>query len=177
MLLSYPRSALPTRQLATPADRRSGDPNYFPFSRRRSGETLPPSSIRSKDLASLDVRVTSGGKVHDFVSTTLEALPRGEVRLSAVGAAVSKAVTVAEITKRRLAGLHQCTRIGLSEPGGSSAGCRQPIISITLSLAPLASDQPGYQPPLSAEELVVGRAAEGGDGEMKARAGRKRVGS
>ena len=176
MLLSYPRSALPTRQLATPADRRC-DPNSFPFSRRRSGETLQPSSIRSKDLASLDVRVTSGGKVHDFVSTTLEALPRGEVRLSAVGAAVSKAVTVAEITKRRLAGLHQCTRIGLSEPGGSSAGCRQPIISITLSLAPLASDQPGYQPPLSAEELVVGRAAEGGDGEMKARAGRKRVGS
>lgn len=164
MLLSYPRSALPTRSAQILSVRAT------------LSETLR-SSIRSTDLASLDVRVTSGGKVHDFVSTTLEALPRGEVRLSAVGAAVSKAVTVAEITKRRLAGLHQCTRIGLSEPGGSSAGCRQPIISITLSLAPLASDQPGYQPPLSAEELVVGRAAEGGDGEMKARAGRKRVGS
>lgn len=61
-----------------------------------------------------------------------------------------KAVSVAEITKRRLRGLHQNTQIGLRE---KAAGSAVPTITITLSLAQLDTSQPGYQPPLTDEEL------------------------
>lgn len=60
---------------------------------------------------------------------------------------MSKAVTVVEITKRRLRGLHQNTQIGLADPAASqaAAGAQQPLpaISIVLSLEPLDPSQPG----------------------------------
>ena len=74
---------------------------------------------------------------------------------------MSKAVTVAEITKRRLRGLHQNTQIGLApaataatSAGASASKHPQPDISIVLSLAPLDTSQPGYQPPLTDEEIL-----------------------
>ena len=74
---------------------------------------------------------------------------------------MSKAVTVAEITKRRLRGLHQNTQIGLApaataatSAGASASKHPQPDISIVLSLAPLDPSQPGYQPPLTDEEIL-----------------------
>ena len=73
---------------------------------------------------------------------------------------MSKAVTVAEITKRRLRGLHQNTQIGLAPAaaattaGASASSHPQPEISILLSLAPLDPSQPGYQPPLTDEEIL-----------------------
>jgi hypothetical protein len=73
---------------------------------------------------------------------------------------VNKAVTVAEITKRRLRGLHQNTQIGLAPAaaattaGASASSHPQPEISILLSLAPLDPSQPGYQPPLTDEEIL-----------------------
>lgn len=60
------------------------------------------------------------------------------MRLHAEGPAVSKAVTVAEIAKRRLRGVYQSTQIGLSALDGDG-GRRKPRISITLSMAPLDS--------------------------------------
>ena len=73
---------------------------------------------------------------------------------------MNKAVTVAEITKRRLRGLHQNTQIGLAPAaaattaGASASSHPQPEISILLSLAPLDPSQPGYQPPLTDEEIL-----------------------
>lgn len=73
---------------------------------------------------------------------------------------MNKAVTVAEITKRRLRGLHQNTQIGLAPaaaattPGASASNHPQPEISILLSVAPLDPSQPGYQPPLTDEEIL-----------------------
>jgi len=72
---------------------------------------------------------------------------------------VSKAVTVAEITKRKLRGLHQNTQIGLAPAAAASAGSStskhpQPDISIVLSLEPLDPSRPGYQPPLTDEEIL-----------------------
>jgi DNA-binding protein len=109
------------------------------------------------------LRVASGGKVHTYVERALQAMqtqpvrpcrpPRtsplsfpslasaqaAPLRITAAGAAVSKAVTVAEISKRRVRGLHQNTQIGLADPAGASdeAARRAPTIAITLSLAPL----------------------------------------
>lgn len=100
-----------------------------------------------------NIRVTSVGKVRSFVAGALEALSNGTVKLHAQGPAVSKAVTVAEIAKRRLRGLHQNTQIGLAETAEESAAS-QPAISIVLSLQPLDPSQPGYQPPLTDEEML-----------------------
>ena len=105
------------------------------------------------------MRVTSGGKVHSYVDRALQeltvpsrrplsraspclSLPRSifsthqvqqAMTITAHGAAVAKAVTVVEITKRRIRGLHQNTQIGLSTTAADSV----PTITITLSMCPL----------------------------------------
>ena len=72
---------------------------------------------------------------------------------------------MAEITKRRLRGLHQNTQIGLAPAaataasqltfdGASASKHPQPDISIVLSLAPLDPSLPGYQPPITDEEIL-----------------------
>mmetsp|Transcript_37944 Transcript_37944/g.122065 ORF Transcript_37944/g.122065 Transcript_37944/m.122065 type:complete len:182 (+) Transcript_37944:118-663(+) len=98
--------------------------------------------------------VTTGGKVNHFVRITLEALQSTSVQLQAEGPAVSKAVTVAEIAKRRLRGVHQSTQIGISGPAGDGRRPR-PRISITLSLSQLNPKQPGYQRPLTDDEFAL----------------------
>ena len=75
------------------------------------------------------------------------------LRICATGAAVGKAVSVAEITRRRLRGLHQNTQIGLQARAEGDRSAPTPTLAITLSLTPLDSSLPGYQPPLSEEEL------------------------
>ena len=63
------------------------------------------------------VRVASGSNIQTCVARvlqTLEALPaQAVVRLVAQGNAVAKAVTIAEISRRRLRRLHQNTQVGL----------------------------------------------------------------
>jgi len=69
--------------------------------------------------------------------------PLSPLTITAEGASVSKAVTVAEISKRRLRGLHQNTQIGLGAPVEGNARRRSPTILITLSLAPLDTTAAG----------------------------------
>ena len=135
--------------------------------------------------APTEYRVSTNGKINSYVDSALKALPvrrclppraslappplstaqhfvrqHGPVKLRAHGPAVNKAVTVAEITKRRLRGLHQNTQIGLAPAaaattaGASASSHPQPEISILLSLTPLDPSQPGYQPPLTDEEIL-----------------------
>ena len=92
------------------------------------------------------MRVTSGAKISALVERALEALPAGAVRLHAEGNAVSKCVSVAEIAKRKLRGVHQLNESGLADDGA------RPTVGITLSLRPLDAAHPGYQPPLTDEE-------------------------
>jgi DNA-binding protein len=76
------------------------------------------------------------------------------VVVAAEGSAICKAVTVAEISKRRIRGLHQNTQIGLAvRRSGNLDDADTPTISITLSLAPLQDTQPGYQAPLTDDQL------------------------
>ena len=113
-------------------------------------------------MATATVRVASGGKLQAYVARALEALPvrapapfapaprpadplalfmqATPVVIAAEGAAVGKAVTVAEIAKRRLRGLHQNTQIGLAGADGERS---TPRIAITLSCAPLDPTLPG----------------------------------
>ena len=101
--------------------------------------------MAASEAASSVLRVTSGGKVHGYVERALGALTSQAVRITASGAAVSKAVTVAEIAKRRRRGLHQRTQIGLAADA--------PTVEILLSSEPLDPNLPGYQAPLTDEEL------------------------
>ena len=82
--------------------------------------------------------------------------------LRALGNAVNKAITVAEIVKRRVLGLHQVTCISSSklcdvyeplEEGLRTVKKRRVVarIALTLSTLPLDTSLPGYQEPLDAE--------------------------
>ena len=64
---------------------------------------------------------------------------------------MGKAVTIAEITRRRLRGLYQNTQIGLARPTGEAAASTseprqsaQPTITIVLSMTALDPNQPGW---------------------------------
>ena len=100
----------------------------------------------SASASRAELRVTSGAKISALVERALEALPAGAGRLHAEGNAVSKCVSVAEIAKRKLRGVHQLNEIGLADDGA------RPTVGITLSLRPLDAAHPGYQPPLTDEE-------------------------
>lgn len=84
--------------------------------------------------------------------------------LKALGHAISKAVTIAEILKRRVKDLHQLTEISSVrivdtwepiEEGLNTIETQRQVsmITITLSVKPLDSSAPGYQAPLPHSEV------------------------
>lgn len=89
-----------------------------------------------------------------------------QVTLKAMGNAISKAVTVAEILKHRVPSLHQVTRISsidtvdvyepLEEGLDRIETTRHiPGISIQLSLDELDRDDPGYQSPIPLDQVTA----------------------
>lgn len=111
-----------------------------------------------------------------------------QIVFSASGKAVSKAITCAEIMKRRLKNLHQLTKLTYSkvlevwEPLEAAAGLDSltvnrnlPAIWILLSKEPLDSAQPGYQAPGRYDALWAQAAGkEEGGGATGQRAGQRR---
>ncbi|KAM9352698.1 ribonuclease P protein subunit p25-like protein isoform 1-T2 [Symphorus nematophorus] len=107
---------------------------------------------------------------------------------TATGKGASKAITCAEIVKRRVKGLHQLTRLLYStvvevwEPLEPAAGLdsltvsrNQPAIWILLSREPLDCSQPGYQAPGRYDTLWAQSAnREEGGGFAGQRPGHKR---
>lgn len=106
----------------------------------------------------------------------------------ASGKGVSKAITCTEIVKRRVAGLHQLTRllytatVEVWEPLEPTAGLDDltvnrnvPTIWILLSREPLDCSQPGYQAPGHYDTLwAQSTIKEGGGGVTKQKTGHKR---
>lgn len=111
-----------------------------------------------------------------------------QIVFTASSKGVSKAITCAEIVKRRVKGLHQLTRLLYStvvevwEPLEAGAGLDSltvnrnvPAIWILLSREPLDSSQPGYQAPGRYDALwVQSNAREEGGGSTGQRAGHRR---
>uniref|UniRef100_A0A8C5FZT8 Ribonuclease P/MRP 25 subunit-like n=1 Tax=Gouania willdenowi TaxID=441366 RepID=A0A8C5FZT8_GOUWI len=119
------------------------------------------------------VRVKDGSKIRNLLPFALSRMGAGagpaaegaeptlrQVVVMASGKGVAKAVTVAELLKRRLKGLHQLTRLlyvtvdDVWEPRSPDAGLESltvsrslPAVWILLSAEPLDPDQPGYQGP------------------------------
>ncbi|XP_059195430.1 ribonuclease P protein subunit p25-like protein [Centropristis striata] len=98
--------------------------------------------------------------------------PCRQIVFTASGKGVSKAITCAEIVKRRVKGLHQLTRLLFStvqevwEPLEPAAGLDSltvsrnlPNIWILLSRDPLDASQPGYQAPGRYDALWAQTAA------------------
>ncbi|TMW88916.1 hypothetical protein EJD97_017909 [Solanum chilense] len=114
-----------------------------------------------------EIRITSQGLVRNYINyanTLLQERHGKEIVLKAMGQAISKAVAIAEIIKRRVPILHQDTAIS----SVSITDVWEPIeegllpveqtrhvsvISITLSTQELNKNSPGYQAPSEVEQM------------------------
>eukprot|EP00884_Botryococcus_braunii_P010424 jgi/Botrbrau1/19383/Bobra.0338s0013.1 len=109
----------------------------------------------------------AAGKMRNYITyaTSLISEKKHEaVLLKAMGRAINKTVTIAEIIKRRIPGLHQNTQIGsvgitdtwepLEEGLETLETTRHvSVITITLSTTPLDASSPGYQVLVNAPEM------------------------
>ncbi|KAH9577498.1 DNA/RNA-binding protein Alba-like [Trypanosoma melophagium] len=128
-----------------------------------------------------EIRVTAKHGQRSYIAYAI-ALLRGEdgkaqydtVKISAMGAAIHNAVNIAEIVKRRVAGLHQTTDISSEvirdeyEPVDEKkerleVERKVSTILITLSLKPLDKHHVGYQPPLPEDEVKEQEEREPGE--------------
>jgi len=127
--------------------------------------------IKPKDTttekADEEIRVTAVGSVSAYVSraaTVYGELAKSKVVIKATGNALTKAVTLAEVIKRRFKGLHQITNIGSTEIVDEYEPLEEgldkvtqtrnlPFLEITLSKEALDTKDKGYQAPLD-ESLV-----------------------
>ncbi|XP_054441284.1 ribonuclease P protein subunit p25 [Pteronotus mesoamericanus] len=132
-----------------------------------------PGSGPFADLApgAVHMRVKEGSKIRNLLAFATASMAQPATRaivFSGCGRATTKTVTCAEILKRRLAGLHQVTRLRYrsvrevwqslppgptpgqkcSVPGASLSVLKNvPSLAILLSKDALDPRQPGYQPP------------------------------
>jgi len=136
-----------------------------------------------------EIRVTAAGSVSAYVSRAAKLfseLDKSYVTIVATGNALTKAVTAAEVIKRRFKGLHQITKLGsqdiideyepLEEGLDKVSEARKlPIVEIKLSKEALDTSDKGYQPPVDesevkefdAEELMKSRGRGRGRGKGK----------
>ncbi|EPY82753.1 dynactin subunit 3 [Camelus ferus] len=118
-------------------------------------KTLPPDT--------LEMRVRDGSKIRNLLGLALGRLEGGSARhvvFSGSGRAAGKAVSCAEIVKRRVPGLHQLTKLRFLQtedswvPTSPDTGLdpltvrrHVPAVWVLLSRDPLDPNECGYQPP------------------------------
>merc|ERR1719204_2656341 len=115
-----------------------------------------------------EIRITAMGSVSAYVSRAAKVfneLEKQQVCIKASGNALTKAVTLAEVVKRRFKDLHQITTLGstqivdeyepLEEGLDKVIDTRTvSVIEIRLSKEPLDTSDKGYQPPID-QSLVT----------------------
>jgi len=120
-----------------------------------------------QNIGQNEIRVTAQGKMRNYITyatSLLQEKKSNEVILKAMGRAINKTVTIAEIIKRRIPGLHQITSIDSTditdvwepiEEGLNNVETTRHVSSlqIILSTKVLDTSQPGYQPPLPADQI------------------------
>ncbi|GAA0153992.1 hypothetical protein Leryth_002696 [Lithospermum erythrorhizon] len=108
-----------------------------------------------------EIRITAQGIIRNYISyatSLLQDKMAKEIVLKAMGQAISKTVSIAEIIKKRYPGLHQETAISSTtitdayepiEEGLQTLEMTRQVslITIKLSTAELNKDSPGYQAP------------------------------
>ncbi|KAI4336744.1 hypothetical protein L6164_015233 [Bauhinia variegata] len=112
-----------------------------------------------------EIRITSQGRMRNYITYAMSLLQEkgsNEIVFKAMGRAINKTVTIVELIKRRIVGLHQNTAIGSIDITDTWEPLEEGLlplettrhvsmITITLSKKELDTSSVGYQPPLPAE--------------------------
>ncbi|XP_021902565.1 ribonuclease P protein subunit p25-like protein [Carica papaya] len=108
-----------------------------------------------------EIRITSQGRMRSYITyamTLLQEKGSNEIVFKAMGRAINKTVTIVELIKRRIAGLHQITSIGSTDITDMWEPLEEGLlplettrhvsmITIILSKKELNTSSIGYQPP------------------------------
>jgi DNA-binding protein Alba len=114
-----------------------------------------------------EIRVTTQGKMRNYISYAMSLFQEKkfpEIILRAMGRAINKTVTVAEIIKRRIPNLHQITEIDSTDITDTWEPLEEGLdrlemtrhvssIKIRLSTKELDKNHPGYQPPIPIDQV------------------------
>uniref|UniRef100_A0A2P2LJ87 DNA/RNA-binding protein Alba-like domain-containing protein n=1 Tax=Rhizophora mucronata TaxID=61149 RepID=A0A2P2LJ87_RHIMU len=114
-----------------------------------------------------EIRITSQGRMRSYISYALSLFQEkdsNEIVFKAMGRAINKTVTIVELIKRRIVGLHQITSIGSTDITDTWEPLEEGLlplettrhvsmITIILSKKELNSSDIGYQHPLPAEQV------------------------
>ncbi|KAH9693522.1 Alba domain-containing protein [Citrus sinensis] len=131
-----------------------------------------------------EIRITSQGRMRSYITyamTLLQERGSNEIVFKAMGRAINKTVTIVELIKRRIVGLHQNTVIGSTDITDTWEPLEEGLlplettrhvsmITITLSKKELNRSSVGYQPPLPAEQVkpLIEFDYDGGNGFVSA---------
>uniref|UniRef100_A0A5F4VU08 Ribonuclease P protein subunit p25-like protein n=1 Tax=Callithrix jacchus TaxID=9483 RepID=A0A5F4VU08_CALJA len=144
--------------------RESQDSKLMEHYRKAGSVELPaPSPMPQLPPDTLEMRVRDGSKIRNLLGLALGRLEGGSARhvvFSGSGRAAGKAVSCAEIVKRRVPGLHQLTKLRFLQtedswvPTSPDTGLdpltvrrHVPAVWVLLSRDPLDPNECGYQPP------------------------------
>lgn len=123
-------------------------------------------SNKNDSIDICEVRITQQGKPRNYITYAMTLFGNGSERivLKAMGRAINKAVTIAEILKRKMA-LHQVNKLTSSEivdvfepleEGLDVVESKRYVSCMTITLSKskegIDLDDIGYQPPLTPEE-------------------------
>ncbi|CAN1163265.1 Ribonuclease P protein subunit p25-like protein [Linum perenne] len=144
-----------------------------------------------------EIRITSQGRMRNYISyamTLLQEKGADEIVFKAMGRAINKTVTIVELIKRRIVGLHQVTSIGSTDITDTWEPLEEGLlplettrhvsmITITLSKKELDTSSVGYQPPLPEDQVKAstdyeyeGEGSPNGRGRGRGGRGRGRGG-
>ncbi|XP_024969657.1 uncharacterized protein LOC112509017 [Cynara cardunculus var. scolymus] len=116
-----------------------------------------------------EIRITSQGRMRNYITYAMSLIQEkgsSEIVFKAMGRAINKTVTIVELIKRRIVGLHQITAIGSTDITDTWEPLEEGLlplettrhvsmITITLSMKELNTSSIGYQPPLPADQVKV----------------------
>mmetsp|Transcript_26387 Transcript_26387/g.38238 ORF Transcript_26387/g.38238 Transcript_26387/m.38238 type:complete len:210 (+) Transcript_26387:206-835(+) len=146
---------------------------------RKAGEASGEASVveeetveglTSSSSSSYEVRITQQGKPRNYISYAMNLFEQGsnKIILKAMGRAINKAVTIAEILKRKMP-LHQitsltsCEIVDVFEPLEEGLDVVESRRFVSCMIITLSRDGEGmdlkdigYQPPLPSEEIQPG---------------------
>ncbi|XP_057773768.1 5'-3' exoribonuclease 2-like [Salvia miltiorrhiza] len=121
-----------------------------------------------------EIRITSQGRMRSYITyamTLLQEKGSDEVVFKAMGRAINKTVTIVELIKRRIVGLHQITAIQSTDITDTWEPLEEGLqilettrkvsmVTITLSKKDLDMNNVGYQPPIPADQVKVSTELE-----------------
>lgn len=133
----------------------------------RGGERRVEKPKAETPIDENEIRITSQGRMRSYITyamTLLQEKGSNEIVFKAMGRAINKTVTIVELIKRRIVGLHQITSIGSTDITDTWEPLEEGLlplettrhvsmITITLSKNQLDTSAVGYQPPLPADQV------------------------